>query len=97
MMIAGRPSLLLALPLLLFPIVGCDSTTGLDEMSLVSTWDGVGSLQTIDAGRGLKLLIGTHAGVRARTMRSDSPFRASSATIPPSPGGLRTSTACLEA
>ena len=62
MMIAARARLLLALPLLLFPIVGCDSTTGLDEMSLVSTWDGVGSLQTIDAGRGLKLLIGAHAG-----------------------------------
>ncbi len=58
-----RPSasFLFALPFLV-AVVGCDSATGLDEVSLVGTWDGVGSLQTNDAGRDLHLFIQSHTG-----------------------------------
>ncbi len=41
---------------------GCDSTTSLDEVSLVGTWNGVGSLQTIEEGQGLTVIIQEHAG-----------------------------------
>ena len=55
-------SLFLTLLTLLFLTAACDSTTSLDEVSLVGTWDGVGSLQTVETGQGLTLFIQSHGG-----------------------------------
>ena len=57
------PTLLMAVALIAFAS-GCDSTTNLEEVSLVGTWDGVGELQTTDEGRELTLFIETDAGGR---------------------------------
>ncbi len=58
----GVPSLLLALPFIVLSTAACDSTTNLEEVSLVGIWDGVGELQTTDAGRGLTLFIESDGG-----------------------------------
>ena len=57
-----RTGLCLVLPALFCGLAGCDSTTALDEVSLIGTWGGVGSLQTSDAGRGLTLEVQSHVG-----------------------------------
>ena len=56
--LAGLGSILLV-PLI---VVGCDSTTSLDEVSLVGTWNGVGSLQASDEGQDITVYIESHAG-----------------------------------
>ena len=54
--------LLPAFTLVFLAVSGCDSSLGLDQVSLIGVWDGVGDLQTTDDARGLKLYIQSHEG-----------------------------------
>lgn len=56
-----RFSYLIAFSLFATTLASCDSATGLDEVSLVGRWNGVGALQLTDNGYGITLYVQSDA------------------------------------
>lgn len=56
-----RFAYLIAVSLFATALASCDSATGLDEVSLVGRWNGVGALQLEDNGYGITLYVQSDA------------------------------------